>query len=80
MSGSLSVVLAALAKAGAALLIFNEIRGLVLATPVLFGIYEAGGTFTAIYIGVCSLAGIALSVIVPMFAASRLQKLVRVRA
>ena len=59
--------------AGVALLIANEIRGLALAVPVLYGMYVAGGTLMAIWIGVCSLAGIALSVIGPLFVARRLK-------
>ena len=59
--------------AGVALLIANEIRGLALAVPVLYGMYVAGGTLLAIWIGVCSLAGIALSVIGPLFVARRLK-------
>ena len=53
------------------LLVANEIRGLILAAPVLYGMYMAGGTAMAIWIGLCSLAGIALSVIVPLFFAKR---------
>lgn len=48
--------------------VINEIRGAVLAVPVLWAIYESGGTWMAIWIGICSLAGIALSVVVPLFA------------
>jgi len=33
--------------------------------------YEAGGTVMAVWLGVCSLAGIALSVMVPMFIARK---------
>ena len=47
---------------------------MILAVPVLYGIYEAGGTLMAIWIGICSLAGIALSVVVPLIAAKKLQK------
>lgn len=70
----LSPALGVLLKLGAVALVFNEIRGLILAAPVLWGIYEAGGTLTAIWIGFSSLAGIALSVIVPIFAARKLQR------
>ncbi len=59
-------------RLGAYALIFNEVRGAVLAVPVLYGMYQAGGSATAIWIGFCSLAGIALSVIVPIFAAKRI--------
>lgn len=60
------------------LLIANEVRGLVLAAPVLYAIYEAGGTLAAVWVGVCSLAGIIASVLAPLFIARRL-KLVKVR-
>ena len=74
METALSTLLSVFLKAGVAAVIFNEIRGLILAVPVLYGIYQAGGTLMAIWIGICSLAGIALSVLVPIFAARKLQK------
>ena len=46
----------------------NEVRGMILAVPVLYAMYESGGTVMAIWLGICSLAGIALSVVVPWFA------------
>lgn len=58
---------------GAVLLVLNEVRGLILAAPVLYGIYQAGGSLTAIWIGICSLAGIALSVLLPLIAVRKLQ-------
>ncbi|MDQ3584086.1 MAG: hypothetical protein M3495_21935 [Pseudomonadota bacterium] len=70
MDGSINW-LSLLAKAGIALLILREIRGLVLAGPIIYGMYEAGGMVMAVWLGVCSLAGIALSVMVPMFIARR---------
>jgi hypothetical protein len=73
MDMSLSAALGMLLKCGAVLLVFNEIRGLVLAAPVIYGIYQAGGSFMAIWIGICSLGGIALSVIVPLLAAKKLR-------
>lgn len=75
MSGSLSLFVAWSLKAGAVLLLFNEVRGLVLAAPILYGIYQTGGSLMAIWIGFCSLAGIALSVILPLLAAGRLQRI-----
>ena len=73
MDLSLSAVLGVLLKGGAVLLVFNEIRGLILAGPVLYGIYQAGGSLMAIWLGFCSLAGIALSVVVPLLAAKKLR-------
>jgi hypothetical protein len=60
-----------LVKAGLAALVANEVRGLILAGPVLYAMYEAGGTAMAIWLGFCSLAGIALSVIAPLFVARK---------
>lgn len=74
MSATLSTLLAAFLKIGWVALIFNEVRGAVLAVPVLYGMYQAGGSWMALWIGFCSLAGIALSVIVPLFAAKKIQK------
>ena len=33
----------------------NELRGVVLAVPMLYGMYQAGGTLMAIWLGICSL-------------------------
>ena len=77
MDLTLSAALGMLLKCGAVLLLINEIRGLILAGPVLYGIYQAGGSLMAIWIGFCSLAGIALSVIVPWFAAKKLRSALR---
>jgi hypothetical protein len=63
------VILRTLAKAGFALFILNELRGIVLAVPVLIAMYHSGGTWMALWLGFCSLAGIVLSVVVPVIAA-----------
>lgn len=60
-------------KFGAVLVVANEVRGIILTAPVFYGIYQAGGTMAAIWLGLCSLGGIALSVIVPLFAARNLK-------
>ena len=60
-------------KAGIALLFANEVRGLVLAGPVLYAMYEAGGTLMAAWIAFCSLAGIGLSIMGPLFVARKLK-------
>ena len=62
-----------LVKSGLAALVANEIRGLILAGPVLYGLYQAGGTAMAVWVAFCSLAGIALSVFVPLFVARKLK-------
>ncbi|MEO5611876.1 MAG: hypothetical protein ABIT68_03775 [Sphingomicrobium sp.] len=64
---------AVLLKAGVGLLVANEVRGLVLAGPVLYAMYAAGGTLMAIWVAVCSLAGIALSIIGPLFVGRKLK-------
>jgi hypothetical protein len=62
-----------LVKAGLAALVANEVRGLILAGPVLYAMYEAGGTAMAIWLGFCSLAGIVFSVVAPLFVAKKLK-------
>ena len=60
-----------LVKAGLAALVANEARGLILAGPVLYGMYETGGTAMAMWLAFCSLAGIAISVFGPLFVARK---------
>lgn len=73
MDASLSSLVTLLTKAGISLLVANEIRGAAVAAPVLWGMYEAGGTLMAVWLGICSLAGIALSVVGPLFVARKLK-------
>jgi hypothetical protein len=63
-----------LLKTGAVLIAVNEIRGMILAGPVLYGLYKSDGSLMVISIGVCSLGGIALSVIIPLIAAKKIKK------
>ena len=74
MLGSISTLVAGLLKIGAVVLVLNEVRGVILAVPVLWGMYEAGGTLMAIWLGFSSLAGIVLSVAIPAYAASKISK------
>ena len=67
------IIVRLLVKAGLGLLVANEIRGLILVGPVLYGMYSAGGTAMAIWLAFCSLAGIALTVFGPIFAARKLK-------
>lgn len=75
MTEFLSMLGAWLVKAGIFAIVVNEVRGFVMAAPVLYGVYTAGGTWMAIYLAACSLGGIALSVIVPIWAARKLKLL-----
>lgn len=59
---------------GALALIANEIRGLIMAAPVIYGLWVSGGTLMAWWIAICSLGGIALSVIVPVWAWKKWRK------
>ena len=79
MSDFLSSLGALLLKAGFVAYLANEIRGFLLAAPVIYAMYRAGGAGMAMWLGFCSLAGIMLSVIAPLFLARRL-KLLPVRA
>lgn len=65
------IIVRLLVKAGLAALVANEVRGLILAGPVLYGMYEAGGTAMAMWLALCSLAGIAISVFGPIFLARK---------
>ena len=67
MSSLLATLVDLLMKSAIVAFILNEVRGAILAVPVLYGMYQAGGTLMAIWIGFCSLAGIALSVVMPLF-------------
>lgn len=72
MGDALSTFAALLLKSAVVLLVANEVRGLVLAVPILYVMWNSGGTLMALWIGFCSLAGIALSVVVPIFVAKKL--------
>ena len=74
MTPALRTAAIVLLKIGAGLFFLNEVRGLILAGPVLYGIYQAGGTLMALWVGFCSLAGIVLSVVVPLIVARRLKR------
>jgi len=74
MPFDLATLLKALLRMGAVLIVLNEIRGLIVALPVFYGIYQAGGTLMAIWLGICALGGIALSVIVPAVALRKFQR------
>jgi len=67
------IIIRLLVKAGLGLLVANEVRGLILAGPVLYGMYQAGGTAMALWLGFCSLAGIALTVFGPLLVARKLK-------
>lgn len=69
----LTILAALLLKTGMALIIANEIRGVIMAVPILYAMYSAGGTMMAIWIGACSLGGVALSVVVPIFVGKKLK-------
>ena len=55
-----------------AVAVLNEIRGVVLAAPVLYGLAVNGSTLMAVWVAFCSLAGIALSVVIPRYIQRRL--------
>jgi hypothetical protein len=79
MSATIASLADLLLKSAFVMFLLNELRGVVLAVPVLYGMYQAGGTLMAIWLGICSLGGIALSVIVPIIAERRLGLLRRLR-
>jgi hypothetical protein len=71
----ISTLLGVFVKAGITVLVANEVRGLALAGPVFYGMYQAGGTAMALWIGFCSLMGIAISVVAPLWLVKRLKLL-----
>lgn len=79
MAELFSTLAGLLVKAGIVALVVNEVRGFMLAAPVLYGMYLSGGTMMALWLGFCSLAGIAISVAAPLFVARKL-KLIPARA
>jgi hypothetical protein len=79
MSATIATLADLLLKSTIVAFVLNEVRGIVLAVPVLYGMYQAGGTLMAIWIGFCSLAGIALSVLVPIFAERKFGLMRRLR-
>jgi hypothetical protein len=80
MSSLLATFADLLLKSAIAAFVLNELRGIVLAVPVLYGMYQAGGTLMAIWLGICSLGGIALSVLVPVVIDKRFNVRGRLRA
>lgn len=80
MSATFATIAELLLKSAVVMFMLNELRGAVLAVPVLYGMYHAGGSLMAIWLGLCSLGGIALSVIVPIVAERRFGVLRRLRA
>ncbi|KUO54226.1 MAG: hypothetical protein APF78_01470 [Sphingomonadales bacterium BRH_c3] len=79
MSATLSTLIAAFLKIGWVAIVFNEVRGVIMAVPVLYAMYQSGGSLMALWLGFCSLAGIALSVVVPLFAARKFERFAKSR-
>lgn len=63
-----------LAKILTAALVLNEVRGLILAGPVMLALYQSGGTLMAIWLAFCSLVGIGLSVFVPLWVVRKIER------
>lgn len=73
MTELFSTLIGLLVKTGVVVLVANEVRGFILAAPVLYGMYASGGETMALWVGFCSLAGIAISVIAPLFVIKKLK-------
>jgi predicted PurR-regulated permease PerM len=69
----MKIVLSLLAYLIGAGALINEVRGIIMAGPVLYALWLSGGTWMALWLAFCSLMGIALSVIVPMFVAKKIK-------
>jgi len=61
----------------ALLYVCNEARAAVLTVPVLYTLWRDGGTAMQVWLAFCTLAGIALSVIVPLWGAKWIAQLPR---
>jgi hypothetical protein len=79
MTEVFSTLGAVLLKVGIVAFLANEVRGFILAAPVLYGMYLSGGTYMALWLGFCSLAGIILSVVAPLYLAKKF-KLIPIRS
>lgn len=77
MTNELASLVSSLLKGSIPFFVVNEVRGLILAGPLLVAMYQAGGSLMAIWLAVCSLAGIALSVGGPVWLARALPRVVR---
>ena len=71
LSDTLLSFLGSALKAGTILVVINEIRGLLVVGPVLYAIYEACGSSTAVWLGICTLATTVLTVVVPVLIAKK---------
>ncbi len=60
-------------RSAAVLLAVNEIRGLILAAPVFYAMYQSGGSLMAIWLGISSLLGIVASIVIPLFAMKKIE-------
>lgn len=80
MTAAIASLADLIVKSAIVMFVLNEVRGVVLAVPVFYGMYQAGGTLMAIWLGISSLAGIAVSVIVPIVAEKRFGLLRRLRS
>jgi len=75
MPNAISTLVSALLSLGAAALALNELRGVILAGPVLYGIYQSGNSLIAVWLGFCTLGGIAISVAATTIAARKLRSI-----
>jgi hypothetical protein len=79
MSATFASLADLLLKSAFVLFMLNELRGVVLAVPILYGMYQAGGTLMAIWLGLSSLGGVLVSVLVPIMAERKLGLFRRLR-
>lgn len=56
------------------LVALNEVRGIIMAGPVLVTLFATGNTVTQVIVALCTLGGIAASVLVPALVARRLRR------
>ena len=54
---------------GAVIMVVNEIRGALLAVPALFMMWKTAGAAMSLWLALCTVAGVALSVLVSRWGA-----------
>jgi len=69
-----------LTKSAILLFVLNEIRGAVMFVPVLYAVYHSGGTMIAIWVAVCSVCGIILSIAIPLYLERKFDIIGRLRS
>lgn len=66
-----------LIRAGVVAILANEVRGFVVAAPVLYVMFRSGGNLMTIWLCFCALVGVALTTVAPLIVARKLKLLAK---